>query len=281
VTRFPSGLGWVIPEDVTTVEWLARLWRDYVALAPHAARIHQLLTERGELLGTDHLAFRTFGVPGIGMAEIAQPFEARGWRPRDHYELRDRQLRARYWQHDDPALPKLLVSELMISELSPGAQAVISGLLAQLPAALGDLPLAGRPWRVSYAEYRALLGESDYAAWIAAFGFRVHAVAADFGSLSTFPDLEALAAFLIEHGFGVNDVLGSRAEHLERLSTRPDSVAVSFTETTAEITARIPSCSYELVRRYRLASGELFHGFAASSSDPIFAPADLGISPTG
>jgi hypothetical protein len=269
---------------VTTAEWLARLWRDYVALAPHAARIHQLLTERGELLGTDHLAFRTFAVPGIGLAEIAQPFEARGWRPRDHYELADRQLRARYWQHDDPSLPKLLVSELMLGALSPGAQAVISGLLAQLPAQLGDLPLAGRPWCLSYAEYRALLGESDYAAWIAAFGFRIHAVAVDFGSLSTFPDLEALAAFLIEHGFGIKDagdagglIHGSRAEHLERLSTRADSVAVGFTETSA----RIPSCSYELVRRYRLASGELFQGFAASSSDPIFAPSNLRISPTG
>jgi hypothetical protein len=272
---------------VTTAELLDVLWRDYVALTPQAARIHRLLTLRGELLCNDHVALGTFGAPGIGMAALAQPFEARGWRGRDHYEFRDKHLRARYWRHDDPALPKLFISELVLDDLSPGAQAVVSGLLAQLPPRFGErgerdaLAWAGRPWRVSYPEYQALAGESEYAAWLAAFGFHVHCVAVDFGSLATFPDLEALCAFLIEHGFGVNDtggmIKGSRAEYLERSSTRADSVAVAF----ADATVRIPSCSYEFARRYRLPSGEVFHGFARASADKIFAPSDLGISPTG
>ena len=51
---------------MTTAELLDALWRDYVATTPQAARIHQLLGERGELVRNDHVALRTFALPGIG-----------------------------------------------------------------------------------------------------------------------------------------------------------------------------------------------------------------------
>ena len=263
------------------MDLLDALWRDYVASTPQAERIHELLTQRGEILLNDHVALRTFGVPGIDIAALARPFEALGWRPCDRYRFADKHLRARYWRHPDPALPKLFVSELIVEELSPGAQAAIAGLIAQLPAGFGeraDLAWAGRPWRITYAEYQALLGESEYAAWVAAFGFRVNHFTVDVGSLSTFPDLDALDAFLIEHGFTLNDsggaIKGSRAECLEQSATRADAVAVAF----SDVTARIPSCYYEFARRYRLPNGELFHGFVPGSADKIFESTDVGIS---
>lgn len=232
-----------------------------------------------EILLNDHVALRTFGVAGIDLAALARPFEALGWQPRDRYWFHDKHLRARYWQHPDPALPKLFVSELIVEELSPGAQAAIAGLVAQLPAGFGeraDLAWAGRPWRIAYAEYQALLGESEYAAWVAAFGFRVNHFTVDVGSLSTFPDLAALAAFLVEHGFTLNDsggtIKGSRAELLEQSSTRADAVVVAF----SDVTARIPSCYYEFARRYRQPNGELFHGFVPGSADKIFESTDVG-----
>ena len=133
----------------------------------------------------------------------------------------------------------------------------------------GDLPWAGRPWRVTHAAYRALCAESEHAAWIAAFGFRVHRVALDAGALSTFPDLAALGAFLVEHGFALDDpgdtIRGSRGERIERAATRPDPVAVEF----ADAVVRIPSCHYELVRRHPMPSGELFTGFVAASAGGV------------
>jgi hypothetical protein len=268
---------------VTTAELLDVLWRDYVASAPQAARIHELLTQRGEILGHDHIALRTYGAPGIGMDVLARPFEGLGWRPRDDYGFRDKHLRARYWQHDDAAVPKLFISELVLDELSPDAQDLIGRILDQVPAgfeARDDVPWAGRPWRIAHAEYSALAAESEYAGWVAAFGFRVHHFTVDLDSLSTFPDLEALAAFLIEHGFTLDDrggtIKGSRADRLEQSSTRADTAAVVF----ADRKVRIPSCHYEFARRYRLPSGELFHGFAPASlaqARELRAPADAGI----
>ena len=128
---------------MTIGQLLDVLWRDYVASTPQAERIHDLLTERGELLRNDHVALRTYGVAGIGIAALARPFEALGWRARDAYRFTDKHLRARYWQHDEPTLPKVFISELIVEELSPAAQATIAGLVGQLPARFterDDLP---------------------------------------------------------------------------------------------------------------------------------------------
>lgn len=258
-------------------ELLDKLWRDYVASTPQAERIHHLLTERGEIIRNDHVALRTFGSVGIGIDALARPFEALGWRARDHYRFADKHLRARYWQHDDEALPKVFISELVLAELSPTARSVVAGLVDQLPLDFGarpDLPTAGRPWMVTYSEYQTLLAESEYAAWVAAFGFRVNHFTVDVGTLSTFPDLEALDAFLVEHGFMLNEsggvVKGSPSERLEQSSTLADSIDVQF----ADRTVRIPSCYYEFARRYPLPSGELFQGFVPASADKIFESTD-------
>jgi len=261
---------------VTIPELLDELWRDYVASTPQAERIHALLTERGEIIRNDHVALRTYD--GTGIAALARPFEALGWQPRERYRFDDKHLTAQYWQHADPELPKVFISELVTRELSESAQRTIAGLLAQLPpgfAARPDLPWVGRPWRVTHAEYTALLAESEYAAWVAAFGFRVNHFTVDVSSLQTFPDLPALDAFLIEHGFLLNDaggtIKGTPADYLEQSSTRADAIEVAF----ADATARIPSCYYEFARRYPLPSGELFHGFVPRSADKIFESTDV------
>jgi hypothetical protein len=267
---------------VTVTELLDALWRDYVATTPQAERIHRLLADRGERVTNDHVALRTYDVPGIGIGALARPFEALGWQPRDSYRFDDKKLVARYWQHPDPALPKIFISELCVAELSAAANQIIDRLVAQLPGGplqfgeRPDLPWSGRPWQLRRAEYESLLFESEYAAWVAAFGFRVNHFTVAVNTLTTFPDLQSLNAYLIDHGFTLNEVggaiKGTPAEHLEQSATRADSVPVQF----ADATVRIPSCYYEFARRYRTASGELFHGFVPASADKIFESTDVG-----
>lgn len=263
---------------MTISELLDALWRDYVASTPQADRIHRLLGDRGETIRNDHIALRTYGAAGIGIDVLARPFEAHGWRARDRYHFADKHLEARYWQHADQTLPKVFISELELDALSPTARTVVDRLLAQLPADFGeraDVPYAGRPWTLAFADYETLLCESEYAAWVAAFGFRVNHFTVDVGSLSTFPDLDSLDAFLVEHGFTLNDsggvVKGSPADCLEQSSTRADSIDVTFSDRVT----RIPSCYYEFARRYPLPSGELFHGFVPASADKIFESTDV------
>src|SRR5215813_2470839 len=91
---FTIARGFGISKEVTVAELLDALWRDYVVTTPQAARIQDLLTQRGELLNNDCVGFATFGAPGLGVEAIARPFEAFGWRPRDRYRMRDKHLRA-------------------------------------------------------------------------------------------------------------------------------------------------------------------------------------------
>lgn len=258
---------------------LDALWRDYLAMTPQAGRIHALFAGRGERIGNDHVALRSFGRPGVDLAALAAPFVRRGWQPRDGYRFADKHLVARYFQHPDPDLPKVFVSQLEVDALSPAAVAIIDGLVAQLPAGFGardDLPYAGRPWAVEHASYRALLAESEYAAWVAAFGFRVNHFTVDVGRLTTLGSLAEVNALLVAHGFVLNldggAIKGSPAEHLEQSSTRADAIDVAFTDGVH----RVPSCYYEFARRYRLPSGELFHGFVPASADKLFQSTDVG-----
>ena len=218
-----------------------QLWHSFVATTPHAARIRELLVARGELVHHDHVALRTLAVPELGMDAIGRRLEVDGYRPRERYTFEEAHLRARYWQHDDPNAPKVFVVELDPGALSAGAQAIVERLLAQVPEGFGarpDLPWAGRPWAPSYADYQALLSESEHAARVAALGIGPERFALDVGALITFPDLDALVAFLVEHAFRV-DVRGDRA------TIRPEPIQVRFADTAA----RIPSGAYELAVR--------------------------------
>jgi hypothetical protein len=196
----------------------------------------------------------------------------------DRYRFHDKKLVARYWRHDDPALPKVFISELQVHELSAAAYQIIVQLVAQLPPKFGerpDLPWAGRPWTVRRAEYQSLLFESEYAAWVAAFGFRVNHFTVLVNALTTFPDLQSLDAFLVDHGFTLNEsggaIKGTPAQLLEQSSTRADSIEVEL----AGENLRVPSCYYEFARRYPLPSGELFQGFVPTSADKIFESTDV------
>jgi hypothetical protein len=257
---------------------LAALWHDYTALTPQALRIHALLAGRGERVVNDHVALRTYGLGEIGLAALARPFEALGWVGGASYTFPDKHLRARHWQHPRPGVPKVFISELVVDELPPTAQAQIAALVAQLPAGFGaraDLPCAGRPWRVDRATYAALLEVSEYAAWVAAFGFRVNHFTVDVEHLTTVGDLAALNAVLRAAGFALNEaggaIKGTPADRLEQSSTRADEIEVAFTDGVA----RVPSCYYEFARRYRLPSGARFEGFVPTSADRLFESTDV------
>lgn len=264
---------------MTTTALLDALWQDYVATTPQADRIHKLLADRGEVVRNDHIALRTYGLPGIGIEALARPFEAAGWvvAP-DYYRFDDKKLVARYWKHPDPTLPKVFISELRVYELPASSSQIIEGLVSQLPKDFGmrpDLPYAGRPWTVRRAEYETLRHESEYAAWVAAFGFRVNHFTVNVNALTTFPDLLALNAFLVDHGFTLNEsggaIKGTPAQLLEQSSTRADLFEVAFVEQKL----RIPSCYYEFARRYPQPDGTLFHGFVPASADKIFESTDV------
>jgi hypothetical protein len=261
----------------TLTELLDQLWVDYAQLNPQAGQIHALLAARGETIVNDHLALRTFGDPRCGLEVLAEPFVQRGYVPAQEYRFPEKKLRARHYLPPQPALPKLFVSQLDLELCSAGLRQTVAGLLDQVPPGAwtrDELCTLGRLWSVSGEEYAALQAESEYAAWLAAWGFRANHFTVLVNALTSVPSLAALNSLLQEHGIALNaaggEIKGSPQDRLEQSSTLAPLVEVAFSDGLRSV----PACYYEFARRYPLPDGSLFAGFLEKSADKIFESTD-------
>jgi hypothetical protein len=256
---------------------LDRLWQDYRVLNPQAERIHALLAARGEQVVNDHIAFRTFDHPSVNVEMLARPFLNNGYVPAGEYDFPDQHLRAIHLRHADATRPKIFISELRLAELPAGLHSLVLALLNQIPATFLVDPqwcAAGRPWKIARVEYEALARKSEYAAWLAAFGFRANHFTVFANALRTFGSLRELNAFIRAAGFPLNqdggEVKGGAQVFLEQSSTMAAPARVSFSD--GELV--IPSCYYEFALRHRLPNGDLFQGFVAKNAARIFTSTD-------
>jgi hypothetical protein len=256
---------------------LERLWRDYSALNPQAGRIHSLLEARGETIVNDHIAFRTFAYPGMDIQAMAAPYLALGYRPGGEYVFKEKKLTAVDYRHPDPAHPKIFISQIHLDQLSSGARSMLLGLINQVPRgflARADWSAGGRPWNLDFTAYEALERESEYAAWMSAFGFRANHFTVFANALRTFPDLTSLNGFLKSQGFRLNsaggEIKGGPEIFLEQSSTLANEAEAPFRDGPR----KVPGCYYEFARRYRMPNGEVFQGFNDKSADRIFESTD-------
>jgi len=256
---------------------LERLWEDYVGLNPQARDIYDRLTASGEKVVNDHIALRSYGHRGVGIDVLAEPFIAGGYRLGGAYDFAAKKLRARNYASSDPAMPKVFISELTLDVCSQELQETVKNLIDQIPSQWhkrNDKCVSGRPWELDFATYRKLADESEYAGWVAAFGFRANHFTVLFNALSKFDSLAALNTFIENAGHPLNSsggkINGSPQVFLEQSSTLAPNVSVTFDDGVHET----PACYYEFARRYRQPDGELFGGFVAGSADKIFQSTD-------
>lgn len=252
---------------------LARLWCEYREMNPQVDRIHTLLANRGETIVNDHIAFRTFNHPSIGLDVLAQPFLKLGYLPCENYHFQDKKLNARHYEHPLETVPRIFISELQLERCSLELQRIVSGLVNQIqPAQVtrNDLPALGRLWQLTSHDFQTLADESEYAGWVAAFGFRANHFTVLVNALTTFNSLESLNTFLKNNGFTLNtsggEIKGSPQTLLEQSSTLADIVPVAFSDATIDV----PGCYYEFARRYAQPDGSMFSGFVTRSADRIF-----------
>jgi len=256
---------------------LDRLWQDYVKYNPHAQQVVDLLAGRGEAVRNDHIAFRTYDHSKVNLEALAQPFLDLGYTPGEDYDFPEKRLRARHFEPPERDKPLIFISELKTGEFSSTLRDIVEKLVAQVSEELtqrADFPIAGRPWSVSQVDYETLRKESEYAAWVAAMGYRANHFTVDVNALTTFESLQQLNEFLKENGFALNDaggeIKGSPEVYLEQSSTLAGEVTVEFTDGTA----KVPGCYYEFAKRHKTSDGKLFTGFVAKSADRIFQSTD-------
>ena len=259
---------------------LDKLWKDYSAMNKQAGAIHAALEKRGEKVVNDHIAFRTFNLPSCNREVLAASFLNLGYHDASGkgYDFPGKKLFARHYEHPQAGWPKVFISELKVEECSPSLQKTVKDLASQIQRWLAQTPdflISGTPWKkISWQTYQELLKESEYAAWLAAFGFCVNHFTVSYNSLRTFKDLADLNAFIKTLGFQLNtaggEVKGSPKVFLEQSSTLAHPAEVLF----ADRKETIPACYYEFARRYPMPDGKWFQGFLPDSADKIFESTD-------
>ncbi|MFC3195652.1 DUF1338 domain-containing protein [Marinicella sediminis] len=259
-------------------EFFTHLWQQYTAINPQAKAIHALLEDRGETVVNDHVALRTFNTSKLGIDVLSDHFLAMGYENRGDYDFVAKKLRAYHFEHAKNAnLPKIFISELLTEQFSNDLQDTIRELDEQVTpdqVREPDFLYSGRPWSLSFSQYIALLQESEYAAWTAAFGYRANHFTVSINHLTTFFDIESLNQFIIDHDFAMNEsgglIKGTPEQLLEQSSTMAPMVNLEF----SDVNHLVPSCFYEFAKRYPTETGRLYQGFIAASADKIFESTD-------
>jgi hypothetical protein len=184
----------------------------------------------------DHVAFRTMGVPQLGIQSFEKIFLHFGYEKRDFFNFEGKKLNA-YWfsppetngrhsagRHSagrHSAFPRIFVSELRVDDLSENAQRIIKSYTDEVksdPADTLDLNDAvavdeflHKPlWRIpTWEDYEALQQESEYAAWVIYnryylnhYTISVHNLKSGYGTIQEFN------AFLERIGIKLNDAGG-------------------------------------------------------------------------
>lgn len=199
----------------------------------------------------DHFAFRTFGVDSWGIGSIAQVFLDMGYESREELRFPAKKLRALWFSPPDRLvvskdegvngpLPRIFISELLVDQLSPDAQAVIgkythhaeqSAKHAATASVLNSLT-----WQTpSLSDYQILARESEYAAWTLVNGYAlnhltvsVHRLTSDIQKISRLNQLLESKGIRLNSEGGVLKV--SPDGGLQQSSTVADSQSFQFAD---------------------------------------------------
>jgi len=249
-----------------------KIWSNYLEVTPSALKIHDLLSSGDDLIN-DHVAYRTFNTSKVNLEKLAAHLIALGYKEGGEYHFEAKKLYAKHFEHADSTLPKVFISELLVEKFSQPIQSIINTMVDAIDSSSvenNSFLYSGTHWQVSYQDYQTLLAESEYAAWMAAWGYRANHFTVSINHLKNFDNIESVNTAVKNGGFLLNtaggEIKGDKKVMLEQSSTIADKAEVIFSDKAA----LIPSCFYEFAKRYPLENGELYTGFVAASADKIF-----------
>ncbi len=163
-------------------EMLNGLIKRYLARVPDVsgiinAMIREGIIQKASEIENDHIAFRTLGVPNLGVGSLEKIFLHHGYTKRDYYFFKEKKLNAWWYSPPVTGLPRIFISELRVDDLSSVSQAIIHSYTDSVladpvdnldmtdPKAV-DFYLHSSSWTIpSLDDYESLADESEYAAW--------------------------------------------------------------------------------------------------------------------
>ena len=187
-----------------------------------SAMLEENIITSPDEIENDHIAFRTMGVPPLGIASFEKILLHYGYQKRDEYNFTEKKLTACWYSPPEPQYPRIFASELRVHELSDEAQRIIHRYTDTVPSDpvdalnLDDADAVDRflhqpLWHTpTLVDYQTLLNESEYAAWVIYnryylnhFTISVHNLKAGYNTIDEF------VVFLERHGLRLNSAGGT------------------------------------------------------------------------
>jgi hypothetical protein len=159
------------------------LMRRYAERVPNVNKIanaminHRLIQSKSDI-ENDHVAFRTMGVPQLGIASFEKIFQHYGYVKQSYFYFEGKKLDAYWFSPPESHFPRIFVSELRVKDLSEKAQKIIESYTNEVQSdpvdklnlndgLAVDAFLHTPLWRTpTWADFDALQQESEYAAWV-------------------------------------------------------------------------------------------------------------------
>ncbi|GAB4039714.1 2-oxoadipate dioxygenase/decarboxylase family protein [Spirosoma gilvum] len=206
---------------------LGGLMRRYSERVPDVQKVIDAMIDEGIInsateIENDHIAFRTMGVPNLGIASFEKIFLHYGYEKRDEFNFTGKKLTAYWFSPPEPHYPRIFVSELRVHELSEEAQQIIhryTDTVTSDPVDSLDLddadavdqflhqPLWTTP---TLADYQRLLDESEYAAWVIYNRYYLNHFTISVHNLKPgYNTIDEYVAFLERRGFRLNTAGGT------------------------------------------------------------------------
>ncbi|RPE12777.1 DUF1338 domain-containing protein [Chitinophaga lutea] len=203
-----------------------------------SAMIAEGLIRRADDIENDHIAFRTMGVPHLGIQSLEKIFLHHGYIKKDYYYFAEKRLDAYWYAPPEPSLPRIFISELRVKDLPAATRDMIHNYTSEVTAdpvlqldlddvAAVDAFLHSGLWRTpSYRDYTVLAGVSEYASWaiynsyyLNHFTISVHNLPAGYNEIGRFND------FLEKQGLQLNDAGGKFKKSPDGLLLQSSTVA--------------------------------------------------------
>tara|TARA_R110002049_G_scaffold309306_1_gene520968 strand:- start:2839 stop:3744 length:906 start_codon:yes stop_codon:yes gene_type:complete len=143
----------------------------------NAMVLHGIINDECDIVN-DHIAFRSLGLPNLGIASFEKIFLHYGYQKKDYYYFEGKKLDAYWYSPPTEHYPRIFMSELRVSELSDEVQDIIRRYTQNITSDpideidLDDTKEVGKffykpLWEIpSLADYNTLADESEYAAWV-------------------------------------------------------------------------------------------------------------------
>lgn len=229
-------------------EVLDGLMRRYSERVPDVSEILTAMEKTGIVgsraeIENDHIAFRTMGVPQLGIRSFEKIFTHYGYQKREPYHFESKKLDAFWYAPPDPKYPRIFVSELRVGDLSEEAQRIILSYTDEVvtdPVDSLDLDnavavdhfLHSGLWRLpTWADYSRLAEESEYAAWVIYNRYYLNHFTISVHNLpEQWNTIQRLNQFLEEYGFKLNNSGG-------KIKTSPDGLLIQSSTVASMVEA--------------------------------------------